>query len=106
MPTNFNLNNSIFSVSDISDSIKKLVEQNFSSIKIKGEISKPSFPASGHIYFNLKDENSIISAVIWRYNSSKININLEEGLEIICTGKLTTFSGQSKYQIIVESIEI
>ena len=106
MPTNFNLNNSVFSVSDISDSIKKLVEQNFSSIKIKGEISKPSFPASGHIYFNLKDENSIISAVIWRYNSSKININLEEGLEIICTGKLTTFSGQSKYQIIVESIEI
>ena len=106
MPTNFNLNNSIFSVSDISDSIKKLVEQNFSSIKIKGEISKPSFPASGHIYFNLKDENSIISAVIWRYNSSKININLEEGLEIICTGKITTFSGQSKYQIIVESIEI
>ena len=106
MPTNFNLNNSIFSVSDISDSIKKLVEQNFSSIKIKGEISKPSFPASGHIYFNLKDENSIISAVIWRYNSTKININLEEGLEIICTGKLTTFSGQSKYQIIVESIEI
>ena len=106
MPTNFNLNNSIFSVSDISDSIKRLVEQNFSSIKIKGEISKPSFPTSGHIYFNLKDENSIISAVIWRYNSSKININLEEGLEIICTGKLTTFSGQSKYQIIVESIEI
>ncbi len=106
MPTNINLNNSIFSVSDISDSIKKLVELNFSSIKIKGEISKPSFPASGHIYFNLKDENSIISAVIWRYNSSKININLEEGLEIICTGKITTFSGQSKYQIIVESIEI
>ena len=106
MPTNFNLNNSVFSVSDISDSIKKLVEQNFSSIKIKGEISKPSFPASGHIYFNLKDENSIISAVIWRYNSSKININLEEGLEIICTGKITTFSGQSKYQIIVESIEV
>ena len=106
MPTNFNLTNSIFSVSDISDSIKKLVEQNFSSIKIKGEVSKPSFPASGHIYFNLKDENSIISAVIWRYNSSKININLEEGLEVICLGKLTTFSGQSKYQIIVETIEI
>ena len=106
MPTNFNLNNSVFSVSDISDSVKKLVELNFSSIKIKGEISKPSFPASGHIYFNLKDENSIISAVIWRYNYSKININLEEGLEIICTGKLTTFSGQSKYQIIVESVEI
>ncbi len=106
MPTNFNINNSIFSVSEISDSIKKLVEQNFSSIKIKGEISKPSFPASGHIYFNLKDENAIISAVIWRYNSSKMNISLEEGLEIICVGKLTTFSGQSKYQIIVETIEI
>ena len=106
MPINFNINNSIFSVSDISDSIKRLVELNFSSIKIKGEISKPSFPASGHIYFNLKDENSVISAVIWRYNSSKININLEEGLEILCAGKLTTFSGQSKYQIIVESIEI
>ena len=78
MPTNFNLNNSVFSVSDISDSIKKLVEQNFSSIKIKGEISKPSFPASGHIYFNLKDENSA-------------QVNLEEYEDGISPGQACVF---------------
>ena len=107
MPNNyFDLSNSIFSVTEISSSIKKLVEESYSFVKIKGEISKPSFPSSGHIYFNLKDENAILSAVIWRYNLSKIKINLEEGLEIICSGKITTFSGQSKYQIIIDSIEI
>ncbi len=101
-----NLNNSTFSVTEISFSIKNLVEQNYGRIKVKGEISKPSFPSSGHIYFNLKDENSVISAVIWRYNSKNVKINVEEGLEVICSGKISTFSGQSKYQLIVDSVDI
>ena len=85
------LNNSTFSVTEISFSIKNLVEQNYGRIKVKGEISKPSFPSSGHIYFNLKDENSVISAVIWRYNSINVKINIEEGLEVICSGKISLF---------------
>ena len=102
---NFNIYRKVYSVSEFSNSIKYLVEQNFHNISIKGEISKPSFPASGHIYFNLKDTNSVLAGVIWRYNTQKIKINVEEGIEVICTGKITTFSGQSKYQIIIERIE-
>lgn len=102
---NFNIDRKVYSVSEFSNSIKYLVEQNFQHISIKGEISKPSFPASGHIYFNLKDTNSVLAGVIWRYNTQKIKINVEEGIEVICTGKITTFSGQSKYQIIIERIE-
>ena len=74
-------------------------------ILVLGEVSRPSFPASGHIYFNLKDTNSVLAGVIWRSNSQKIKINVEDGIEVICVGKITTFSGQSKYQIIVDKIE-
>lgn len=95
----------VYSVSEFSNSIKYLVEQNFHNISIKGEVSRPSFPASGHIYFNLKDTNSVLAGVIWRSNSQKIKINVEDGIEVICVGKITTFSGQSKYQIIVDNIE-
>lgn len=102
---NIFINSQVYTVSEFSNSIKKFVEQNFSYIKIKGEISRPSFPASGHIYFNLKDTHSVIAAVIWKYNYSNIKINIDEGIEVICTGKITTFSGQSKYQIIIDSIE-
>ncbi len=96
----------IYSVSEFSNSIKKIVEENFQYIRIKGEISRPSFPESGHIYFNLKDQNGYISAVMWKYNSFRSPIKPEEGLDVICSGKITTFSGQSKYQIIVDKIEL
>lgn len=102
---NLNINSKVYSVSEFSNSIKYLVEQNFQHISIKGEISKLSLPASGHIYFNLKDTNSVLAGVIWRYNSQKIKINVEEGIEVICIGKITAFSGQSKYQMIIERIE-
>ena len=96
----------LYTVSEFSNSIKKIVEENFQYIRIKGEISRPSFPQSGHIYFNLKDQNGFISAVIWKYNSFRSPLKPEEGLEVICSGKITTFSGQSKYQIIVDKIEL
>ncbi len=99
-------NAKIYTVSEFSNSIKKIVEENFQYIQIKGEISRPSFPQSGHIYFNLKDQNGYISAIIWKYNSFHSPIKPEEGLEVICSGKITTFSGQSKYQIIVDKIEL
>ena len=103
---NTNTNNPVYSVSEFSHVIKKLVETNFSYVRIRGEISRPSFPGSGHVYFTLKDADGTIAAIIWKYTLPKLSIKPEEGMEVICTGKVTTFAGQSKYQIIVESMEV
>ena len=103
---NTNTNNPVYSVSEFSHVIKKLVETNFSYVRIRGEISRPSFPGSGHVYFTLKDTDGTIAAIIWKYTLPRLSIKPEEGIEVICTGKVTTFSGQSKYQIIVESMEL
>ena len=103
---NTDTNNPVYSVGEFSIVIKKLVETNFSYVRIKGEISRPSFPGSGHVYFTLKDTDGTIAAIIWKYNLPRLSIKPEEGIEVICTGKITTFAGQSKYQIIVESMEV
>ncbi len=101
-----NNNNPVYSVGEFSQVIKKLVETNFSYVRIRGEISRPSFPGSGHVYFTLKDTDGTIAAIIWKYTLSRLSIRPEEGMEVICTGKISTFSGQSKYQIIVDSMEV
>ena len=101
-----NTNNPVYSVGEFSHIIKKLVETNFSYVRIRGEISRPSFPGSGHVYFTLKDTDGTIAAIIWKYTLPRLSIKPEEGMEVICTGKVTTFAGQSKYQIIVESMEV
>ncbi len=98
-------NNLEFTVSELSLSIKKLIEDNFEYIRLKGEIGRVSKPNSGHIYMDLKDDSSVISGVIWKGNTQKLNIAPEEGLEVVCFGKITTYPGQSKYQIIIEDME-
>jgi exodeoxyribonuclease VII large subunit len=94
-----------FSVTEISNKIKWLLENNFSNIRIKGEISGLKIATSGHGYFSLKDTNSIIAATCWRHSLARINFKLTEGLEVVVTGKITAYAGQSKYQISVEIIE-
>ena len=101
-----NTNNPVYSVGEFSHVIKKLVETNFSYVRIRGEISRPSFPGSGHVYFTLKDSDGTIAAIIWKYTMPRLSIRPEEGMEVICTGKITTFAGQSKYQIIVDNMEV
>ena len=93
-----------FSVSEISTSIKKLIETEFDHVRVKGELGRVSKPASGHIYMDLKDDRASPACVMWKGSISKVNIELEEGMEVIVTGRLTTFSGQSKYQIIIEHV--
>ena len=93
------------SVSELSVSIKNLIEDNFGYVRVKGEIGRVSNPASGHVYFDLKDKDSVISGIVWKGNASALEVKPEEGLEVVCTGKVTTYKGQSKYQIIVENIE-
>ncbi len=101
-----NNNNPVYSVGEFSQVIKKSVETNFSYVRIRGEISRPSFPGSGHVYFTLKDTDGTIAAIIWKYTLPRLSIRPEEGMDVICTGKITTFAGQSKYQIIVDSMEV
>ena len=93
------------SVSELSVSIRNLIEDNFGYVRVKGEIGRVSNPASGHVYFDLKDKDSVISGIVWKGNASALEVKPEEGLEVVCTGKVTTYKGQSKYQIIVDNIE-
>ena len=98
-----------YSVSEISDSIKGTLENSFGYVKVRGEVSGLSRPASGHIYLNLKDDKAVIKAIIWRSAAARISFVPEDGLEVICSGKLTTgysdrYPGRSDYSIIVDSI--
>ncbi len=94
-----------FSVTEISNKIKWLLENNFSHVRIKGEISGLKIATSGHGYFSLKDANAVIAAICWRHSLARVNFELTEGLEVVAIGKVTAYAGQSKYQISVDSIE-
>jgi exodeoxyribonuclease VII large subunit len=95
-----------FTVSEISGAVKRLVEDSFGNVRVRGEISGYRGPhSSGHAYFGLKDANAKIDAVIWKGAMAKLRFRPEEGMEVIATGKLTTFPGSSKYQIVIDSIE-
>ena len=95
-----------YSVSEISFEIKKCVENNFNKIRVKGEIFGGKRADSGHWYLSLKDENALLSAVIWKGVASRLPFKPEDGLEVIATGKITTFAGKSSYQMIIDSLEI
>ncbi|MGN6774011.1 exodeoxyribonuclease VII large subunit [Rhizobium sp.] len=95
-----------YSVSELSGSIKRTVENAFDQVRVRGEISGYRGPhSSGHAYFSLKDDRARIDAVIWKGTFSKLKFRPEEGMEVIATGKVTTFPGSSKYQIVIETLE-
>ncbi|MES0880265.1 exodeoxyribonuclease VII large subunit [Roseibium sp. SCP14] len=94
-----------FSVSEISFSIKRTMEDAFGYVRVRGELGRISRPGSGHIYLDLKDDRAVLSGVIWRGVASKLKIQPEQGLEVIATGKITTFPGQSKYQMVIDALE-
>ena len=93
-----------FSVSDLSVAIKRSIEGEFSHVRVKGEIGRVSKPASGHLYLDIKDEKSVLAGIIWKGTAQNLKIPPEEGLEVIVTGRITTFPGQSRYQIIIEHL--
>ena len=94
----------IFSVSDASALLKNVVETAFPEIRIRGELSQITLASSGHMYMTIKDTNAAINAIIWR--GTPVNFKLEEGMEVIITGKFTTYPARSNYQIIIQSIEM
>ena len=93
-------------VSQISFEIKRFVETTFNKVRVKGEIFGAKRADSGHWYLSLKDENAVLSAVIWKGVAMHLPFKPEDGLEVIATGKITTFAGKSSYQLIIEQVEI
>lgn len=99
-------NSGVLSVSEISAALKRHVEQGFSHVRIRGEISGFKRAASGHLYLSLKDENARIDAVMWKGGAARLAFVPQDGIEVIATGKLTTYPGRSNYQIVIETMEV
>ena len=94
-----------FSVSDLSGAIKRIIEGEFSHVRVRGEVGRVSRPRSGHVYMDLKDDRAVLAGIIWKGVASRLAVQPEEGMEVVATGRLTTFPGQSRYQIIIEDIK-
>ena len=99
------VNSPEFSVTELSGAIKRVIEGEFSHVRIKGEVGRVSRPRSGHIYLDLKDDKSVINGVIWKGVAGRLQTQPDEGMEVVATGRVTTFGGQSKYQIVIEDIK-
>ena len=93
-------------VSELSGSVQRTLEESFGRVRVRGEISGMKLAASGHLYADLKDESANINMICWRTTMQRLKIKPEEGLEVICTGKITTYAKSSRYQLIVDSIEL
>lgn len=94
------------SISEISALLKRTVEDRFGFVRVRGELSGVKRAASGHLYLCLKDENARLDGVMWRGGVQRLNFRPEDGVEVIATGKLTTYPGRSNYQIVIERMEI
>ncbi|WP_420431212.1 exodeoxyribonuclease VII large subunit [Hyphobacterium sp.] len=94
-----------FSVSELAQSLKRTVEDAYGHVRVRGELGRVTIARSGHAYLDLKDDKAVIDGVMWKGLVSRLNFKPEEGLEVVCEGKLTTYPGRSKYQIIIERME-
>lgn len=94
------------SVSELASAVKRTIEDSFGRVRVRGEISQPKLAGSGHCYLRLKDDQSVIDAIIWRGAYAKLTLRPEEGLEVIAVGRLTTYPARSSYQLVIESLEL
>ncbi len=101
-----NVNIPEFTVSEVSAALKRTIEDSFGYVRIRGEISQPKVAASGHCYMRLKDENAVIDAIVWRGTMGKLAHKPEEGMDVVASGRLTTYPGRSSYQIIIDAFEL
>jgi exodeoxyribonuclease VII large subunit len=93
-----------YTVSEIAALLKRTIEQNFAYVRVRGEISGFKRHASGHLYFSLKDAEAVLDSVCWR--GTRLALKPEDGMEVVCAGRLTTYAGRSRYQLVVESMEL
>jgi exodeoxyribonuclease VII large subunit len=95
-----------YSVSELSAALKRAIEENFGHVRVKGEVSGWKRHSSGHCYFALKDSEAVLDSVCWRGTAQRLSVQPEDGMEVVCTGRLSTYPGRSKYQLVVETIEL
>lgn len=94
------------SITEISGMLKRTVEDRFGHVRLRGEISGFKRAASGHVYLALKDENAVIDGVMWKGGAQRLAFAPQDGIEVVATGKITTYPGRSKYQIVIETMEL
>lgn len=95
-----------FSVGELSNLVKKTVEDTFGLVRVRGEISDCKLHSSGHMYLTLKEGAAVLASVCWRGQVGRLGLKPEVGMEVVCTGRLTTFPGQSKYQLVIEGMAL
>jgi len=96
----------VLTVSELSSALKDAIEEGFSRVRIRGEISGFKRAASGHLYFSLKDTDAVIDGVCWRGTAGRLDLSPEDGMEVVATGRITTYAPRSRYQIVVEAMEL
>lgn len=95
-----------FTVSDISRQLKQTVEERFGHIRVRGEIGECKYHSNGHVYLSLRDESNVLAAVIWKGATGRVGLRPEVGMDVVCTGRLTIYAGQSKYQLVIEQMAL
>ena len=93
-----------FTVSDLAGAVRRVIEGEFGRVRVRGEVGRVSRPASGHVYFDLKDDRACLGAIVWRAGVRGLQVQPQEGMEVVATGRMTTHAGASKYQMVVESL--
>src|SRR5260370_16708579 len=95
-----------YTVSELSMALKRRIEESFSYVRVRGEISGFKRHSSGHCYLALKDADAVLDAGCWRGTALRLTLKPEDGMEVVCTGRLTTFPGRSKYQLVLDTMEL
>lgn len=94
-----------FSVSELAFSLKRTVEDTYGRVRVRGELGRVTIAKSGHMYADLKDDKAVIASIMWKGSVSRLSVRPEEGMEVVATGKLSTYPGRSQYQLIMETLE-
>lgn len=94
------------SVSELSGAVRRVVEGEFGRVRVRGEVGRVSRPRSGHVYLDLKDDRAVLASVIWKGQVGRLSVQPNEGDEVVATGRLTTFPGQSRYQLVIEEMSL
>ena len=95
-----------FTVSEISGAVKRSLETEFGRIRVKGEVGRVVQARSGHMYFDVKDDRNSLACTTWKGQVQKLSVLPEEGMEVVVTGKMTAFGGQSKYNLNVDNVQL
>ena len=94
-----------YTVSELSGAVRRAIEDNFGLVRVRGELGRVTRAGSGHVYLDLKDDRAVLSGVMWKGMAARLSIQPEQGMEVVATGRMSTFPGQSRYQLIIDSLE-